>query len=254
MHVPLQAPSIPSLRTTSTSRAMATDSPTANAAQERVIRIYAGQLFDPESLQLQSRQKITVSQDSGLILDVRPYLVSEESEVDFTNPDTVVDLRDATVLPGFVDTHVHSKSRRLACTDTRIVTYNLLSSVPSPVCRDDMGGSTHQRELSRAYSTRDGTRQTDPDGWLHYSAVRIEYCWSIWMAHGIGTSGPLLTCPSNRDLGTEGAEDADIQLRKCMSGPDPLIPGPRYFCANRAIIASGSYGECSSTGLSATAP
>lgn len=45
------------------------------------------------------------------------------------------------------------------------------------------------------------------------------------------------------DLGTEGAEDADIQLRKCLSGPNPLIPGPRYFCANRAIIASGSYGE-----------
>ena len=47
----------------------------------------------------------------------------------------------------------------------------------------------------------------------------------------------------HRDLGTEGAEDADIQLRKCMAGPDPLIPGPRYFCANRAIIASGSYGR-----------
>lgn len=45
-----------------------------------------------------------------------------------------------------------------------------------------------------------------------------------------------------RDLGTEGAADADIQLRKCLSGPAPLIPGPRYFCASRALIASGSYG------------
>lgn len=27
-----------------------------------------------------------------------------------------------------------------------------------------------------------------------------------------------------------------------MSGPTPLIPGPRYFCANRAINSTGSYG------------
>ncbi|KAJ7722888.1 hypothetical protein DFH07DRAFT_932308 [Mycena maculata] len=45
-----------------------------------------------------------------------------------------------------------------------------------------------------------------------------------------------------RDLGTEGAEDADIALRKCLSGPDPIIPGPRYFTANRAIVSTGSYG------------
>ncbi|KAF5386530.1 hypothetical protein D9757_005911 [Collybiopsis confluens] len=30
-----------------------------------------------------------------------------------------------------------------------------------------------------------------------------------------------------RDLGTEGAADADIALRKCLSGPSPLIPGPK---------------------------
>jgi hypothetical protein len=47
-----------------------------------------------------------------------------------------------------------------------------------------------------------------------------------------------------RDLGTEGAEDADISLRKCISTPDgaPIIPGPRYHCASRAIVATGSYG------------
>jgi len=48
-----------------------------------------------------------------------------------------------------------------------------------------------------------------------------------------------------RDLGTEGAEDADISLRKCISStPDSagLIPGPRYHCASRAIVTTGSYG------------
>ncbi|KAF7303856.1 Amidohydro-rel domain-containing protein [Mycena indigotica] len=47
---------------------------------------------------------------------------------------------------------------------------------------------------------------------------------------------------SVRDLGTEGAEDADIGLRKSLSGPNPLIAGPRYFTANRAIVSTGSYG------------
>lgn len=45
-----------------------------------------------------------------------------------------------------------------------------------------------------------------------------------------------------RDLGTEGAEDADIALRECISGKH-LIPGPRYYTANRAIVSSGSYGD-----------
>ncbi|KAJ7621447.1 hypothetical protein FB45DRAFT_1032701 [Roridomyces roridus] len=52
-----------------------------------------------------------------------------------------------------------------------------------------------------------------------------------------------------RDLGTEGAEDADIALRKCLSGPNAMIPGPRYFTANRAIVTTGSYGPKSSIRL-----
>ncbi|KAG8942680.1 hypothetical protein FRC00_011670, partial [Tulasnella sp. 408] len=45
-----------------------------------------------------------------------------------------------------------------------------------------------------------------------------------------------------RDLGTEGAEDSDVALRKCLSGPKPMIPGPRLFTASRAIVSTGSYG------------
>jgi len=44
-----------------------------------------------------------------------------------------------------------------------------------------------------------------------------------------------------RDLGTEGAGDADVSLRDCISGKH-LIPGPRYYIANRALVSSGSYG------------
>jgi len=45
-----------------------------------------------------------------------------------------------------------------------------------------------------------------------------------------------------RDLGTEGAFDSDIGLRKCLSGRNALIPGPRYYCSTRALISTGSYG------------
>lgn len=47
---------------------------------------------------------IAVSQQTGLIHDISPYhgeLSPDES--------TIIDLRGLTVLPGFVDTHVHRK-------------------------------------------------------------------------------------------------------------------------------------------------
>jgi hypothetical protein len=44
----------------------------------------------------------------------------------------------------------------------------------------------------------------------------------------------------HRDLGTEGAEDADLAVRKRIA--QRIIPGPRYLCATRAIGTTGSYG------------
>ncbi|MCU0624994.1 MAG: amidohydrolase family protein [Gemmatimonadaceae bacterium] len=43
-----------------------------------------------------------------------------------------------------------------------------------------------------------------------------------------------------RDLGTEGAGDADAGLRQAIVLG--VVPGPRLLIANRAIVASGSYG------------
>jgi imidazolonepropionase-like amidohydrolase len=43
-----------------------------------------------------------------------------------------------------------------------------------------------------------------------------------------------------RDLGTEGADYADISLRQAIE--DGLIVGPRLIVATRAIVATGSYG------------
>lgn len=43
-----------------------------------------------------------------------------------------------------------------------------------------------------------------------------------------------------RDLGTEGAGDADVGLKAAIE--QGVIPGPRLLIANRAIVATGSYG------------
>jgi imidazolonepropionase-like amidohydrolase len=43
-----------------------------------------------------------------------------------------------------------------------------------------------------------------------------------------------------RDLGTEGAGDADVGLRQAVA--QGIIPGPRLLVATRAIVATGSYG------------
>lgn len=43
-----------------------------------------------------------------------------------------------------------------------------------------------------------------------------------------------------RDLGTEGAGDADAGIRDAIE--QGIVPGPRLRIANRAIVATGSYG------------
>lgn len=43
-----------------------------------------------------------------------------------------------------------------------------------------------------------------------------------------------------RDLGTEGAGDADVGLKQAVERG--IIPGPRLLVATRAIVATGSYG------------
>lgn len=70
------------------------------------MKIYAGKMFNVYSLELLENRVITVSPDSGLILDVKPYTQSEAATANFADPQTI-DLRNTTVLPGFVDVHVH---------------------------------------------------------------------------------------------------------------------------------------------------
>ena len=43
-----------------------------------------------------------------------------------------------------------------------------------------------------------------------------------------------------RDLGTEGAGDADVSIKRAID--EGMIPGPRLYVATRAIVAVGAYG------------
>jgi imidazolonepropionase-like amidohydrolase len=45
---------------------------------------------------------------------------------------------------------------------------------------------------------------------------------------------------TTRDLGTEGALDGDVQLRRAID--QGIVPGPRILAVTRAIVATGSYG------------
>jgi imidazolonepropionase-like amidohydrolase len=165
-----------------------------HAAATKIV--LAGKLFDPYTLDLLDNQAITICNDSGMILDVAPF---PENGGDLASFDgEVIDLRHLTVLPGFVDTHVHFFLHPYAET-----------SWEEQVTKESIVERTIRATLHAKRTLMAG-----------FTAVR--------------------------DLGTEGAGDADIALRKCLSSPGALIPGPRYFCATRAIAPTGTYGPKSS--------
>ncbi|KZV65481.1 hypothetical protein PENSPDRAFT_745071 [Peniophora sp. CONT] len=157
----------------------------------KTTRIYAGKLFDSEAQILLSNRVITIASDSGLILSVEEYSLDELPVV---KSEDTIDLSHATVLPGFVDAHVHLFLHSFAekSWDDQLTTESLAERT--------VRATVHARRTLMAGFT------------------------------------------TVRDLGTEGAFDADIGLRKCLSGPNAIIPGPRFFTCNRAIHPTGSYG------------
>ncbi|KAG1799025.1 uncharacterized protein HD556DRAFT_1231790 [Suillus plorans] len=158
--------------------------------------VLAGKLFDPYTLELLDNQAITICNDSGMILDVSPLSAISSNFASFDGE--VIDLRHLTVLPGFVDTHVHLFLHPYAETSW-------------------VDQVTKESIVERTIKATVHAKRTLMAG---FTAVR--------------------------DLGTEGAGDADIALRKCLSSPGALIPGPRYFCVTRAIAPTGTYGPKSS--------
>jgi imidazolonepropionase-like amidohydrolase len=62
------------------------------------------------------------------------------------------------------------------------------------------------------------------------------------LARAVAHAGATLRAgiTTERDLGTEGALDNDVQLRRAIE--QGIVPGPRLLAVTRAIVATGSYG------------
>ncbi|KZT44304.1 hypothetical protein SISSUDRAFT_1012401 [Sistotremastrum suecicum HHB10207 ss-3] len=155
--------------------------------------IYADRYFDSQSASfVDDSLAISVSEETGLIHNIQP--LSEVANNPPNVPKKVIDLRGLTLLPGFVDTHVHF----------------FLHPYTETSWEDQL---TKESLVERTVRAVNHAKETLLAG---YTSVR--------------------------DLGTEGAGDADVNLRQCISRPLQLIPGPRYFISNRALVVSGSYG------------
>lgn len=100
-----------------------------------------------------------------------------------------------------------------------------------------MGGSVDPGKSSGTNGESHGACSEDFVSWFYNCKVCMYMI--IHLTFQIRIFFPCFT----RDLGTEGAFDSDIGLRKCLSGRNALIPGPRYYCVTRALISTGSYGE-----------
>jgi predicted amidohydrolase YtcJ len=118
-----------------------------HAAATKIV--LAGKLFDPYTLDLLDNQAIMICNDSGMILDVAPFPENGSDLASFDGE--VIDLWHLTVLPGFVDTHIHCKRITfISRTQSRLRLPPAVSLLAS-VCGDLMGGTGYQREHCRAH-------------------------------------------------------------------------------------------------------
>jgi imidazolonepropionase-like amidohydrolase len=102
----------------------------------------------------------------------------------------------------------------------------------------DLGAATlmpglvegHSHVLLHAYSETSWNDQVAHEGLALRVARATNHLRSTLMA-GFTTI---------RDLGTEGAAYADVELKQAVE--QGIVPGPRMLVATRAIVASGTYG------------
>ena len=69
--------------------------------------ILAGRIFDSYSKQFVKNQLITTCSRRGIIIDICTISPEEQNSLLDSGGGNLIDLRHQTVLPGFVDTHVH---------------------------------------------------------------------------------------------------------------------------------------------------
>ncbi|KDR85897.1 hypothetical protein GALMADRAFT_132525 [Galerina marginata CBS 339.88] len=204
----------------SSSTTSSTPTPSTNTAppkkKRKIYQILAGQLFDSISRTLVPDQVITVDQDAGVILDV-----CARGGVRWRNV--------RGLLRGFGRGRGHDEEQDQVDVEVTQVEMGSLVLLPGFV-------DVHVHLFLHPYTEASWEDQLTKESLAERTVRATVHARRTLMA-GFTTV---------RDLGTEGAFDADISLRKCLAGKNPLIPGPRYYCSTRAIISSGSYGPRSS--------
>ena len=102
----------------------------------------------------------------------------------------------------------------------------------------DLGGATlmpglvegHSHMMLHAYNETSWNDQVAREGLALRTARAVNHLRDTLMA-GFTTM---------RDLGTEGAGYADVELKQAIN--QGIIPGPRILASTRAIVATGAYG------------
>src|SRR5262245_26082510 len=87
----------------------------------------------------------------------------------------------------------------------------------------------HSHVLVHAYSETSWNDQVSKEGLALRVARAVNHLRATLLA-GFTTI---------RDLGTEGAQYADVQLKQAVN--QGIVPGPRMLVSTRAIVATGSY-------------
>ncbi len=151
------------------------------SASEKTVAIRCGHLLDVKTGLMLDHQTILIEGD-------RITRVGRSQEVGVPAGAEVIDLHDATVLPGLIDTHVH------------------LFLHPGP--QDDQ-------------------------------SLRETVAKRTIMAIKNAEADLMAGFTSERDLGTEGAEAADVDVRNAIENGG--IPGPRLQVSTQAISVDGGH-------------
>lgn len=156
----------------------------AGFAQNKFLAIKAGKLIDGKSNAAQENVIILI--DGNRISEVGKNLsIPANAEV--------IDLSNATVLPGFIDAHTHL------------------------LLQGDVTSEEYDEQIYKES--------------IPYRTIRAVAAARAALMNGF---------TSMRDVETEGAMYADVDLKKAIDRG--IIPGPRLWVSTRALSVTGRYG------------
>ncbi|MFL5433189.1 MAG: amidohydrolase family protein [Myxococcales bacterium] len=158
--------------------------PNSSPPSQHVVLVKAARLIDGRGDTARTGMAVLVQGD-------RIAQVGPASELSKTSP-PVIDLGDATLLPGLIDNHVHL------------------------LLQGDVTAADYDEQLLKES--------------IPYRTIRAVSAARVGLFNGFTTM---------RDLETEGAMYADVDLRNAINRG--IVPGPRLFVSTRAMAPTGMY-------------